>query len=157
MTLQYRIRSKFEDQLWAHRISLCEAMLTKSLDGWCASHGVFPTDEVVAATLFLLSPQRFLYEWSPSGLWDRLRATMKMPEAEYQSAWPRRSSDDANTLIASLKSSLTTAVEIWTAHGIVALSVQSVTKALVAEIVRQRYVIIHHSESTLRDANHWGI
>lgn len=157
MTLQYRIRSKYRDQLWAHRLSLCEAMLSNTVDAWCVSGGVFPVDRVVAAVLYLLSPRCEANEMSPSGIEDRLRSTVGTAEDEYRLAWPRRTNEDAQALIAALSSIVLAATQTWTDRGVRSLAFSEVIKRLVVEVLAKRYVIVHHSESTSRDVNHFGI
>jgi hypothetical protein len=157
MTLQYRIRSKYEDQLWTHRVSLCDAVLATAVSDWCVAGGDFPAAEVVAVVLRVFSSRCFAGELRPSGIWGRLRATVGTAEAEYRSAWPRRGESEAAGLIGSLTAIVASAVRVWADDGLGALGFSDVTERLVAEILAGRYVIVHHSESTLRDANHWGI
>jgi len=37
MTLQYRIRSKYHDELWRQRVFLCEQLVADSYGRWCRS------------------------------------------------------------------------------------------------------------------------
>ncbi|HVS71702.1 MAG TPA: hypothetical protein VHQ47_10650 [Phycisphaerae bacterium] len=157
MTLQYRIRNKYQDQLWQYQISLCEALLAKSLDEWCAGDRDFPSRDVVAGILYLLSPRCDANSWSTSDVSQRLKSTAGSPEAEYAMTWPNRSGDEATTLVRSLSEIIAAAVEIWKTRGLTALSTAALMNAVVAEILAQRYVIMHHYETTRRDANHWGI
>ena len=157
MSLQYRIRSKYRDELWVQRISLCEAVLAKSLDNWCVSGGRFPTHYLVASLLYLYSPRYDANAYSPSDVSGHLASTVQSPEMEYRMAWPRRSRDEANALIDSLSAIVSRAAEIWENQGVSAISIPDVTKAITAEILARRYVIMHHTETTSRDANHWGI
>ena len=72
MTLQYRIRSKYADQLWGRRVYLCERLLADAYDRWCRSDEDFPVRRAVAAALFLFSPRCEPFEMSPYRLGERL-------------------------------------------------------------------------------------
>jgi hypothetical protein len=157
MTLQYRIRSKYDDELWRHRVSLCEAVLFQALDAWCVSGVEFPTREIVTDVLYVFSPRCDANALSTSNVSQRLKSIVESPETECRLAWPERSSDEAAAIVASLSSVVSRAVEIWKVHGVRALSASDVAHAFVREILAQRYVVMHHSETTKRDANHWGI
>jgi hypothetical protein len=157
VTLQYRIRSKYKDQLWQHQISLCEALLSKLLDDWCVSGGGFPTRDAVAGILYLLSPRCDANNWSTSEVSQRLQSTVGPAETEYELTWPLRSRDEAEALVRSLSEILSAALRIWETRGVGTLSVSALMNAVVAEILTHRYVIKYHDESTRRDVNPFGI
>ena len=156
MTLQYRIRSKFEDDLWRQRVYLCERLVYEAVDQWFLSGGVFPTQLLVAAVLYLFSPRCYPYELSPYRLVERLGKLSGTSEEEYRQAWPRWSEAEGQALLASLSALVENAVSLWTA-GDEDWSSGKLAERLVDEIVAKQYVVFHHTETTRRDVNHWGI
>ena len=65
MTLQYRIRSKYQDQLWRQRVYLCELRVADANNRWCRSEEDFPIQRVVAGVLLFFSPRCEPFEISP--------------------------------------------------------------------------------------------
>jgi hypothetical protein len=157
MTLQYRIRPKYEDQRWKHRVCLCDKLLSDAMDHWCREDAEFPTRHVVAQVLYLFSPRCEPFELSPYRICERLGDLVETPEGEYQIAWPRREESQSKALIASLSAIVAGAVESWTDRGAGYPSSGELAERLAEEILAQRYVIFHHCQSTRRDINHWGI
>jgi hypothetical protein len=156
VTLQYRIRSKYQDQLWRQRIYLCERLLSDAIDRWCLSDGEFPKQPVVAGVLYLFSPRCEPLELSSHRLCERLGKVIGTPEEEYRMTWPRREEPQGQALIASLSVIVVDAVESWCGRGVEPSSVR-LAESLVEEVVAQQYVVFHHCETTRRDINHWGI
>jgi hypothetical protein len=157
MTLQYRIRSKDEDERWRQRIYLCDKLLRDAIDWWCRTDSVFPTYDVVGSVLYLFSPRCDPFELSPYRLVERFGGIIGTPETEYRLAWPRRSTAEADSLIAALAAIVAGAVRTWIERGVGDPSTGEVADRLAEEIVARRYVSFHHRETTRRDVNHWGI
>ena len=157
MTLQYRIRSKYQDQLWRQRVYLCEQLVSDIYDRWCRSDEDFPVRRVVAGVLYLFSPRCEPFVVSPYLLCERLSNTIGEPEDEYRLTWPRHEESQSAELIAALSSGITKAVEVWSEGGDNGPSSIELAEYLVGEIVALQYVVFHHCESTRRDINHWGI
>lgn len=155
MTLQYRIRSKYEDEKWQQRIYLCNNLLLEAIDQWCRADAEFPTRNIVAGVLYLFSPRCYPFGPSPYRLCEQLSEVVS-PEAEYQLTWPNRDESQSAELIAALSMGVTRAVDLWNAGRDRPSSVE-LTEYLVGEIVAFQYVVFHHYETTLRDINHWGI
>jgi hypothetical protein len=156
MTLQYRIRSKYEDEKWKHRIYLCDHLLLDAIDQWCRSDAEFPIRDIVAGVLYLFSPRCRPFELSKYRLPEQLRAVAKSPEDEYRLTWPRRDESQGAELIAALSTGVTRAVELW-GVGRDRPTGAELAEYLVGEIVALQYVVFHHYETTRRDINHWGI
>ena len=157
MTLQYRIRSKYEDQLWGQRVYLCEQLLADAYDRWCRSDEDFPVRRVVAGVLFLFSLRCEPFEMSPYRLCERLANIVGTPEDEYRLTWPKRDESQGAELITALSTGVTRAVELWSDGGNKGPSGIELAEYLVGEIVAGQYVVFHHCETTRRDINHWGI
>lgn len=77
MTLQYRRRSKYQDELWRGRVYLCERLMSEAVNQWYLSGGEFPTQPVVAGVLYLFSPRCEPLELSPYHLVERLGKIMR--------------------------------------------------------------------------------
>jgi hypothetical protein len=146
MTLQYRIRSKYQDQLWRQRVYLCEKLVADANDRWCRS------DED-----FLFSPRCEPFEMSPHRLCERLDTIAGTPEDEYRLSWPKRDESQSAELIAALSMGVTRAVESWSEGSDKGPSSVELAEYLGGEIVARQYVVFHHCETTRRDINHWGI
>lgn len=157
MTLQYRIRSKYEDERWRHRVFLCENFLLETIDYWCRTDAAFPTNAVVAGILYLFSPRCDPFQLSPQRLRERLGELAGVPEKEYRLTWRQREASQAEALIASLGAIIAEAVESWIEHGIAEPSSSSIAQRIAEEIVAQQYVVFHHYQATRRDINPWGI
>jgi hypothetical protein len=157
VTLQYRIRSKYQDQLWRQRVYLCEQLVADAYDRWCRSDEDFPNQRVVAAALFLFSPRCTPFELSPYRLCPRLATVTGTPEDEYRLTWPKREESESAELIAALSTGVTRAVELWRDGRDKGPSSVELAEYLVGEIVARQYVVFHHYETTRRDINHWGI
>jgi hypothetical protein len=157
MTLQYRIRSKWEDELWRHRIYLCDKLLQDCLDQWCRSNAPFPIRIVVTDVLYLFSPRCYPFSLAQYQLAEQLAGLVASAENEYRMTWPERDEPEGVALIASLTGIVTRAVESWSDRGLGSLSSGEVAEQLAAEIVARQYVVFHHNETTKRDLNHWGI
>lgn len=157
MTLQYRIRSKHEDETWRERVYLCDKLLLEAVDEWCRSDDEFPARGVVAGVLYLFSPRCYPFELSPYRLRERLGEIVGTPEDEYRRAWPRRNVSECAGLVASLFGIVADAVESWYLRGVGDPPSGWLAERLAEEIVARRYVIFHHYETTRRDLNHWGI
>ena len=157
MTLQYRIRSKYQDQLWRQRVYLCEQLVVDAYDRWCRSDEDFPIQCVVAGALFLFSPRCEPFEMSPYRLCERLATLASTPENEYRLTWPKRDESQSAELIAALSMGVTRAVELWREGSDRGPSSVELAEYLVGEIVARQYVVFHHCETTRRDINHWGI
>ncbi len=155
MTLQYRIRSKYEDENWRQRIFHSNEMLLHYLNAWCTdSNSEFPVTEIVSRLLVLFSPRCLLHQTNLRTLLNRPIST---PTDEYQATWPKRSGEAAKTLIDSLVQTLQDAIQAWESHGFSSLPHTVVIDRLVGEIVDQQYVVFYHNQTTRRDVNHWGI
>jgi len=155
MTLQYRIRSKYEDENWRQRIFHSNEMLLHYTNAWCTdSNSVFPITELVSRLLFLFSDRCLLHQTNLDAL---LNHTISTPADEYRSTWPNRSDSAAQDLTDLLVQTLEDAVEEWEFNGFSNLPHTDVTDRLVGVIVDQQYVVFHHYETTRRDLNHWGI
>ncbi len=155
MTLQYRIRSKYEDENWRQRIIHSNEMLLYYLNQWCAdSSCVFPVTEVVSRLLFLFSPRCMVYQTNLRALLSR---TIFVPMDEYRATWPNRSLGAATQLIDTLEQILEDAIREWEINGFSNLLHTDVIDRIVIEIVAQQYVVFHHNQTTRRDLNHWGI
>ena len=90
-------------------------------------------------------------------LLERLPGLAGAPTDEYTITWPRRAAPVAQELISSIVAILDNAATEWTDGGFHDLLIETVVQQLVDEIVGQQYVIFHHTETTSRDNNHWGI
>lgn len=157
MTLQYRIRSKYEDELWRQRVYLCEKLLEEAYDKWCRSDDPFPTTSFVAGVLYLFSPRCDPYRISPHRVNRQVAEVVDAPEVEYHLTWPKREPEQAAALVAALTGIMNEAIQSWEQPDSEVAAGGSVSKRLVEEIVTQQYVIFHHKETTRRDLNHWGI
>lgn len=157
MTLQYRIRPRYEDERWRQRVDLCDRLVSEAIDGWCRSEAEFPTRDIVAGVLYLFSPRCEPSGLTPYRLGERLGEIAESPENEYRRAWPRREESQGHALIASLSAIIAGAVESWADRGVAASSSRDLVERLAEEIVAQQYVIFHHDQTTRRDINHWGI
>jgi len=157
VTLQYRIRSKYQDQLWRQRVYLCQQLLSDAYDRWCRSDEAFPLRGVVAGVLFLFSPRCEPFEMSPYRLCERLIGVVGAPEDEYRMTWPQRDESQGTELIAVLSMGVTRAVELWGEGDDKGPSSVELAEKLVREVVAQQYVVFHHYETSRRDVNHWGI
>jgi len=155
MTLQYHIRSKYEDENWRQRIFHSNEMLLHYTNDWCTnSNCVFPVTEIVSRLLFLFSPRCLLHQTNLRAL---LNHTISTPVVEYRATWPNRSDSAAKNLIDLLVKILEDALEEWEPNGFSNLSHIDVTDRLVGVIIDQQYVVFHHNQTTRRDLNHWGI
>jgi hypothetical protein len=157
MTLQYRIRSKYEDQRWWHRAQLCAEFLLSSIDRWCRSDAEFPIQPVIAGMLYLYSPRSDPDQFSQHGLCAQLSEIVRMPQAEYRLTWPGREEAHGEALIVALTKILAEAVQSWTDRGIEDPSSETVAKRVIEEMMEQQYVVFHHYQTTRRDLNPWGI
>lgn len=155
MTLQYRIRSKYEDRLWRQRVYLGEQLVLDAFDRWCLSDAEFPTRSVVAGVLYLFSPRCDPFKLSPYRLGERLGGVVGTPAEEYRATWPGRTEAQGRALIDALTAGIETAVSSWDGGG--GPSCGSLAEGAVGEIVAQQYVVFHHCETTRRDTNPWGI
>jgi hypothetical protein len=155
MTLQYRIRSKYEDENWRQRIFHSNEMLLHYLNHWCAdSSSVFPVTEMVSRLLLLFSPRCVLHQTNLRAL---LNLTISTPADEYRATWHNHSDGAAKNLIDSLVQILEDAIKEWESRGFSNLPHADVIDRLVLEIVAHQYVVFHHNQTTRRDLNHWGI
>lgn len=157
MTLQYRIRSKYEDDRWRQRIRLCCMLILESIDEWCKSDLRFPVDDCVRCGLHLFSKRCDLEAISEHQVKLQLLSLSLDCRAEFVTEWPRRTDADFFTLVDSMSQVLRNAEDAWESNGITALSAEDVTGQLVDEIVGKQFVVFHRTETTRRDANHWGI
>ena len=157
MTLQYRIRPKYEDQRWQHRVTLCGKLLLETIDRWCLTDAQFPVRSVVAGVLYLFSPRCDPYQLPSHRLCEWLANVVETPEREYQLAWPHCEESQAEAAVLSLTAILDEAVELWTDRGIKSPSAGAMAQRIAEEIVAQQYVVFHHYESTCRDINPFGI
>lgn len=157
MTLQYRIRPKYEDERWRQRVYLSETLLSDAIDQWCRSGTEYPVWGVVARILYLFSPRCEPFNLSPYRLYEWLGQIVGTPEHEYQLAWPRRPASQGRALITSLSTIMVGAVQSWTDHGLGNSSSKGLAEQLAAEFVAQKYVVFHHCQTTRRDPNPWGI
>ena len=90
MTLQYRIRSKYWDQVLRQRVYLCEHLVADAYNRWCLSADEFAIQSVVAGTLFLFSPRCEPFELSRYQVGEQLAVAVGTPEDEYRLTWPKR-------------------------------------------------------------------
>lgn len=157
MTLQYRIRSKYADQLWRERVYLCEQLLSETYDRWCRSDHDFPVRGVVAAALYLFSPRFNPTEMSTNGLSERLLNIVGTPEEEYRLTWPKRDGSLSMELIAAMSMCVMKAVQLSTESTNGGPLSAELAEWLISEIIARQYVVFHHCETTRRDDNHWGI
>jgi hypothetical protein len=157
MTLQYRIRLKYQDQRWDHRIYLCDKLLSEAVDLWLREDAEFPTRSIVAEILYLFSPRCEPFELPTYCLRRRLAEVVGTAEWEFQTAWPNRGLAQADALIVSLATIIGVVVESWTERGSQDSTSGGLTNRIVEELLAQQYVVFHHCETTRRDINHWGI
>jgi hypothetical protein len=144
----------FQDVLWQHQTLLCETVLSKMLNDWCVSGNTFPTRDAVAVVLHLLSSRSNTYDFSTSDVSQRLK--LGPPESEYELTWPNRTSHEAAALVGALSEIILTAVGIWESRGVAALSIRALMNSVVAEVLAQRYVTLHHYETTRWDPRFRG-
>ncbi len=154
MTLQYRIRSKFEDEQWRDRVLLCRKLLLQYVDAWCRSDSEFPVETFLSKTLFLFSPRCLIHRLKLAELLERGLTTST---EEYLATWPHRRNDSASMLIDSLNAIVKSAAKEWDANGFSELTIDFVVEMLVKEITGLHYVVFHHRQTTSRDCNHFGI
>jgi hypothetical protein len=157
VTLQYRIRSKYEDDIWRQRVYLCEQLAAEEYDAWCRSTERLPETTYVASLLFLFSPRCDPFTLRPYHLAQQLASLVQSPEREYELTWARRPPAKANELIEALRACLTKAERLWEQARGPSQCSAGLASQIVDEIVGQQYVVFHHFETTRRDANHWGI
>ncbi len=117
MTLQYRIRSKYQDQLWRQCVYLCERLLSDAIDRWCLSDSEVPIQPLVAGVLHLFSPRCEPSQLSPYRLCERLGKFVGTPAEEYRLTWPRHEESQGQALIASLSAIVARAVSSWNDSG----------------------------------------
>ena len=157
MTLQYRIRPKYEDDRWRHRIRICNLLILESVDEWCNSDLKFATEDCVRCSLHLFSKRCALTGIREHGVKSQLLSESFDCRKEYAMEWPRRTDADCSSLVGSMSQVLLDAEAQWECSGIGTLSVEDVAGQLVDEIVAHQFVVFHRTETTRRDTNHWGI
>ncbi|HAH45840.1 hypothetical protein [Gimesia sp.] len=156
MTLQYRVRSQLEDQIWDRRIYLTERLLLDTIDFWVSSSDEFPSEAVIAVTLHLFSERCNPDKVNAQKILTRLQSLVDQPLKEYLLTWPKRTEEDGLSLIEDLQEIISSAVAVWEQQRNQSLSAQSVASQIVEQIVKQQYVVFHHHESTWRDKGGFG-
>ncbi len=158
MTLQYRIRSKYEDDCWRQRVQLYEGVISAIFDRWCRSDADFPVTAFATGTLFLFSPRCDPENTTVSQLVEFiLGKDVTVPELEYSATWPKRPLSDGQRLIDAITGITVGAIQAWENDCVDQEQLNSLPVQIVTEIVGQQYVVFHHKETTRRDFNHWGI
>ena len=155
MTLQYRIRSKFEDENWRERCIHCLELLLHYSEHWCKEcENQFPVAEFVSRLLFLFSRRCALHQTTVRTLLSRPNSD---PMEEYRTTWPQRSEEMGQELVGLLQEIVEDAISEWESAGFSKRPHSVVVDQIVAAIVHQQYVVFHHNQTTRRDINHWGI
>ena len=148
MTLQYRRRSKYEDEIWQLRVHLCREMLVLLTDSWCKDpESEFPVSQFVARLLVLFRSSTFPYDDNAQSLLSQEVCTAA---TEYSTTWPHRQDEQAAETIASLTSVIQGALAEWECQGFAGLSVDRVADQLVDMVVGTQYVVFHHYKTTKR-------
>jgi len=150
MTLQYGIRSMWEDREWQHRVRLSSHLLLETVDWWCRTNADFPIDSAVASVLYLFSPRCNPFAVPDARVRQHLIPIVRTPTAEYSRVWPRRSEAERDELIDSLTRILSVAARQWN-DDLQNPPIEQVNQQIAAQIVAQKYVVFHHYETTRRD------
>ncbi|MEQ8855217.1 hypothetical protein [Gimesia sp.] len=156
MTLQYRVRSQHEEQIWDRRIYLTERLLLDAIDFWVCSTEDFPSETVIAVTLNIFSERCNPDEVNEHKFLTRLQSSVDQPLREYLLTWPKRTEEDGLALIEDLLDLIASAVAVWEQQSVQSLSAQLVASQIARLIVKYQYVVFHHHESTLRDKGGFG-
>ncbi len=151
MTLQYRTRSTFEDNIWQERVRLSNCLLMECVDVWCRSDADFPTDEVIASILYLFSPRCYSLGVSECRLREYLVGIVGTPAHEYSATRPQHGENQRSKLIDALSRIVGNALIQWGEGTLLDPSIETVNRQIVEEIVEQQYVIFHHYHTTRRD------
>lgn len=157
MTLQYRIRSKYEDDRWRQRARICALLLLDAVEEWCKSDLSFAVDDCVRCCLHLFSKRCDLDAISERHVKNQLLSASLIGREEYAAEWPCRTDADYSAISESMSQVLHEAVVKWESDGVGSLRADDVAGQLLDEIIGQQFVVFHHTETTRRDINHWGI
>ena len=156
MSLQYRVRSRYDDEKWRYRNYLCEVLLSNAINDWCLTGNEFPISSVVAKVVHLFSPASDVRDVSAAGLEEYLAANVVDPCDEFLFAWPNRDASGCAKLVGGLTRIVNEAVEILSQNGTLSLSARAITERLADEVVARQFVVFHRYETTSRDNNFHG-
>ena len=138
------------DREWQQRVRLSGCLLLETIDWWCRSDSDFPLDGTIASMLYLFSPRFDPFKISETKIRQRLLNVVGTPSAEYSQTWPLRDEAERSELIDTISEILSGAVDRWN-NGALDPSIETVNQQIVDQVVAQKYVVIHHNQTTKRD------